>query len=56
MGNFNIQIRQFAISILFAGLLSGCHSSPDLPSYLKDYSEEYKEDPKMANLKWFTDA
>jgi alpha-L-fucosidase len=34
----------------------GCSNRPDVPSYLKDYSKEYRADPRKANLKWFTDA
>ncbi len=42
-----------AISIL---LFSGCNQKETLPNYLKEYAKEYSENPRQANLQWFTDA
>ena len=30
--------------------------TPGIPSYLKDVEQEYNENPREANLKWFTEA
>jgi len=37
-------------------LLTACSEGHRIPSYLKDYQEEYQLDPKAANLSWFQDA
>lgn len=37
-------------------LLCGCSESIKIPSYLNDFKEEYQENPRETNLKWFKDA
>ena len=39
-------------------LLIGCRErgTEEVPSYLADYSELYKENPRQANLEWFKNA
>mgnify|MGYP006289091609 CR=1 FL=1 len=46
------------LCLLLAGLalLSACHTAEDVPSYLEGYEKQFKEDPRAANLQWFTDA
>ena len=51
-------------SLLFPGFVIGVilffvscsHEKSAVPNYLKSYSEEYQENPRQANLKWFTEA
>ncbi|MCK4855754.1 MAG: alpha-L-fucosidase, partial [Bacteroidales bacterium] len=39
-------------------LINSCtdNKTATIPSYLKDFQEEYAENPRDANLKWFTGA
>ncbi|MGD9329219.1 MAG: alpha-L-fucosidase, partial [Cyclobacteriaceae bacterium] len=37
-------------------LISGCEDKRPLPSYLAEYKSDYYENPRQANLKWFTNA
>jgi alpha-L-fucosidase len=50
--------RQFilnaALFCCFYG--TGLTASGQIPAYLKEYSEEYMKDPRLANLQWFKDA
>ena len=43
------------VMVIIASFLSGCNQT-NVPSYLADYEEQYKEDPKAANLAWFQEA
>ena len=43
-------------ALLFVMFLSCEKKSSTIPTYLKDYSEEYTVNPREANLHWFTDA
>jgi alpha-L-fucosidase len=45
--------------LLVTGILAmifGCGHKQPVPSYLNDYKEDFYEDPRQANLKWFTNA
>ncbi|HEC43960.1 MAG TPA: alpha-L-fucosidase precursor [Bacteroides sp.] len=44
------------ILILIPLLVNTCSDNPGLPSYLKDYQKEYRENPREANIKWFKNA
>lgn len=48
------------ISIVFTffiAIFSSCkNNAEDIPNYLKGYAEQYAENPRAANLQWFTDA
>ncbi len=46
----------FLILFPYVYLLVSCNSSDEVPPYLSGYEEQFKEDPRAANLKWFTDA
>ncbi|MBT3747751.1 MAG: alpha-L-fucosidase precursor [Bacteroidetes bacterium] len=37
-------------------VLSGCQPKVEVPSYLHDYSEQYVDSPRAANLAWFQEA
>ena len=41
--------------ILILGI-HACQSGPEIPTYLKDQAETYREDPRQANLEWFKQA
>jgi alpha-L-fucosidase len=41
-----------AISFLFIG----CREKPTVPSYLAEYADQFADDPRAANLKWFEEA
>ncbi|HKI90494.1 MAG TPA: alpha-L-fucosidase, partial [Draconibacterium sp.] len=59
---FIIAIFQRPPAVLFILFLLGfvfnsCkNQETKVPNYLKDYSAEYAENPRKANLHWFTDA
>lgn len=44
------------IIICFCFSLGSCSVQNESPSYLQDYSQDYNEDPRGANLEWFQDA
>jgi len=45
------------LSVLVLFLFNACiDRKSKVPNYLKEYSYEYSENPRKANLKWFTDA
>jgi alpha-L-fucosidase len=45
------------LPILLLILFNSCiERKPNVPNYLKEYSKEYIENPRKANLDWFTDA
>lgn len=47
----------FVILITISVLLFfGCNQKQSAPNYLKEYSKEYSENPRQANLQWFTEA
>ncbi len=41
---------------LFGLVLVACTPREEVPSYLENYAGRYREDPRAANLEWFTDA
>lgn len=45
-----------ALSFFSAVLFSCKNNANDVPNYLNDYAEKYAENPRAANLQWFTDA
>jgi len=57
----NLKLKSsFLILILVLGLgslvLNSCQTKNQVPSYLEDFAELYKESPREANLAWFKDA
>lgn len=52
----NNQIPILIMAFFIIGMLNGCSDNTTIPTYLKDYEKEYKNNPKEANLKWFTNA
>lgn len=52
------RLIQYSIVILLtAFVVSACNTeSGVLPAYLKEYSSQYKENPRQANLNWFKEA
>ena len=36
--------------------LSGCSENINIPTYLKEFKEEYRKNPREANLEWFKKA
>lgn len=49
-------LQIFLANFLLILLISCGQKKLKVPSYLSNYSNEYLENPKQANLKWFTDA
>lgn len=49
--NFNLRILVLSFFLLACLLLKGQE-----PAYLNAYSEEYRKNPRAANLQWFKDA
>ena len=55
------EIKSFYF-VLILSLFFACQSKQqtealvEVPKYLQDYSELYKNDPRQANLEWFKDA
>jgi alpha-L-fucosidase len=48
---------KFGYIIIVLFILFSCKTEKvNVPNYLSDYSEAYSENPKQANLQWFTDA
>ena len=37
-------------------MVNSCGEKTTVPSFLENYQKEYKENPRAANLAWFTDA
>ncbi len=56
----NMRKESVSLFILILALcFSGCQNAQNqsnIPNYLKDYAELYADDPRAANLQWFTDA
>ena len=51
--------KPFNLFIIFLVTLLLCSCNADKktpPNYLKNYSDKFAENPRAANLKWFTDA
>jgi alpha-L-fucosidase len=46
----------FTISIFLGACSNSENLSAPVPNYLADYSEQYAENPRAANLAWFKDA
>lgn len=44
------------MTLLFMLVTLSCSEKTDVPTYLKDYSEQFYKDPRAANLQWFKDA
>ncbi len=44
------------VSFTLAFTFSCKEKSKNVPNYLSEYSKEYEENPREANLKWFTNA
>ena len=42
--------------VVFLPLITGCSEKVAIPSYLNDYQEEFRTNPRQANLHWFRDA
>lgn len=52
-----MKIQITSLTLLMVLFLSnGCSDHSNVPSYLNDYQDEYKDHPRKANLKWFTEA
>ena len=50
-------IRIFLAFSLFIAIFLSCkNSGKNVPNYLKEYTDQYAENPRAANLQWFTDA
>ena len=49
------QIR-IAVCVAIWMLVSGCSQQVIVPNYLEAYGEQYKANPREANLTWFKDA
>lgn len=49
-------ISRFITVLFFVILLASCTAKDQVPSYLRNYEDEYRENPRAANLKWFQDA
>jgi alpha-L-fucosidase len=51
---------KFTINLVLASvlaiLLSGCKNTDSIPTYLKDYHDDFHTNPREANLKWFKEA
>ncbi|MGQ1788071.1 alpha-L-fucosidase [Saccharicrinis sp. GN24d3] len=53
----NKRITRVLIGVcIFCLGLTGCNQSTNVPSYLKGYEDNYKENPRTAALKWFRAA
>lgn len=51
----NLFVLYLIIGVIFS--IGSCKKQEtQVPNYLKSYSEKYAENPRQANLKWFTDA
>lgn len=55
-----MQNRDWTITgcfLILLALAGGCRQkTTGIPTYLEGYEKEYSEDPRQANLHWFTDA
>ena len=45
-----------ALLLIAFVVTSACSTKTEVPSYLKSYEKSYLENPRQANLKWFTDS
>jgi alpha-L-fucosidase len=52
MNKFNLSI----ILLILLFFVFSCKKQQVVPDYLKEYEKEFAENPRAANLKWFTDA
>jgi len=43
-------------TVILGILIISCTDNPKIPSYLASYKEDFVNDPRKANLQWFTDA
>ena len=48
-------LQNLIILILILGI-QACNSRPDVPSYLVDHEDLFRENPREANLQWFQEA
>ncbi len=46
----------FSVFGLCSFALSSCQKQTKVPAYLSEYSEQFRENPRAANLAWFQDA
>src|SRR5690554_1208160 len=44
------------LSVFYLFLIIGFLANGQIPAYLQDFKEHYKENPRAANLQWFKDA
>ena len=51
-----MKTKLYLLCALIGGLSFGCSEKNQIPAYLKDYQELYRQDPRAANLQWFNDA
>lgn len=52
-----MKLVQIFVALAFSAVaLLACQNDNEVPNYLSDYAEQYAENPKAANLQWFTDA
>jgi alpha-L-fucosidase len=47
---------QKSIYILMLLAFTACHTKPEPPSYLGEFSDQYQTNPRLANLEWFKQA
>ncbi len=52
----NSFIKCFSIFALAIFILAACSNNAGIPSYLSEYQDQYKDDPRAANLAWFKEA
>ena len=50
------KILTITLTIGLAFVIYGCEQKSPIPSYLKEYNEEYSTNPRQANLNWFKNA
>ena len=50
-----IKLKILIPALIVAGF-TACNPSLEIPAYLEGYGEQFCENPRKANLQWFTDA
>lgn len=48
--------RNSAFPLFYLFFFFSCKNQQNVPDYLKEYEKEFAENPRAANLKWFTGA
>ncbi len=51
-----MKILQTMIFLILILGIQACYKAPSVPSYLSQYDNTYREDPRQANLQWFVEA